>query len=385
MSSRTVVAAAAVAVLAPGLIGLTLAAGQTGGTSEVSPVVSPQPEGRFTCRASTVRVTGKGLLAGRVFEPFTANADGNECADEDDGVLNPALALPGGLGTVRVLFASTDAEGRSAEAGVAQVVLTVPGAPMIRADVLTSEARTVCTANGPAFESDSNVVRLQIGATVVEVPPGPQEVAVPGVPLTLRLNQQTTTTTADSSQRVQRALFLDTPLGEVVIAESVADFHNNPCRPPSPVAVDADVAAVARPQPLGHGPAQPRPHSLGLAQPQPVPVAQRPAARARRVHDRRRQVRLAGHRDHRQQLARHGDPVHDRRQPRAEPHGELGHRELQAGPDHGGPVHRRARHRPGEPEGRVRHGRGHRHRHLPEQARHRQRHVADPLPLHRPG
>ena len=235
MNRRAMTAAGSFIVLAPGLVGLTLAMGAPAEQESFSPTVTPG--GNVTCRASALRITGEpgGPLADLEIEPFVANEGNDPCTTEDSGVINPAFALPGGLGSVRVLYASTDEAGR-AEAGVAQVVLTLPEAPEIRVDLLTSEAAVSCVNNNPEFTSDSRVVRVQVGEDAIELPPDGEhvEVEIPDV-LTLHLNESTTGPTADGlgQQRVQQALFLDTPLIDVVIAESIADYRGNPCTGPT--------------------------------------------------------------------------------------------------------------------------------------------------------
>lgn len=186
--------------------------------------------GRFTCRASVVRVVGEGPLAGLAFEPIVANAQNDPCVAEEAGI--GRITLPADLGEVSVLFAQTETtrgQNASSRAGVADVVITVPGAPVITVEVLTAEAAATCP--GPEFSGGSTVVGLTIGGVAVEVPAGHTDISL-GPVGTLHLNESTTTTTEDpAAGRTERqALFLDTNLVDIVIAEAVADFQGNPCK-----------------------------------------------------------------------------------------------------------------------------------------------------------
>jgi hypothetical protein len=184
----------------------------------------------FSCRGSLARVEGTpgGLLD---MEPVVANAPNDPCAAEDASlldVLNP-LSLSS-LGSVRALYAQTNAEPRSSEArsGAAQAIITLPGAPTIRAAALTSQATATCGSgsSAPALAGSSNVLFLQIGndAPLVNVD-APTTIPLPGGGQVV-LNQQTTA----NNEVTQRALRVEVPgVATVTVAESRADFHGNPC------------------------------------------------------------------------------------------------------------------------------------------------------------
>jgi hypothetical protein len=213
------------------------------GVYSLQNAASAAPGDPFTCRASAVRVdpTLPAPLDGLpTVEPIVANNPNNPCKDQNSGVLND-FALPGNLGNASVLFAQTsDDAGSQAQAGVADVTITVPGAPVIRAEVLTSQANaSACTPGSsakPTLSGSSTVAKVTVGDRVIEPVAGPQ--TVPLGPLgNLFLNQQTTSASSGSGDPdtiTQRALFLDTVLADVVIAESIADFRGNPCDNPPP-------------------------------------------------------------------------------------------------------------------------------------------------------
>lgn len=208
--------------------------------------VVPAPsfaQNNFTCEASVVRVSGEGPLAALQIEPFVANPQNDPCRDASAGLI-PNLLLPGNLGSASVLFARTDDPGCSpsttpcqpgdaatADSGVLLITLTVPGLPPIHAQVLTSHAEARCEGTGPpALSGNSRVVALTVGTTTIDpVTTAHQHVTIPVPapvgPIVVHINHQETTPTSIT----QRAVFIETGLADVVIAEAIADFNGNPC------------------------------------------------------------------------------------------------------------------------------------------------------------
>lgn len=174
-----------------------------------------------TCRASAVRVT----VLGVVVEPVVAG--GSPCPTASAGV--GPIVLPAGLGSVSLLPSSTRTYGVGhpvAETTVTNVVVSLPGLPVISANVLSSRAEAGACANGsPALSSSSQVLGLKIGGTSYTIS-GPRTISL-GLLGSLALNQRTTS----NGTITQRALVLQTVFGtSVVIAESRAGFINgNPC------------------------------------------------------------------------------------------------------------------------------------------------------------
>ena len=194
-----------------------------GGTDPGPPAGGPA----FTCRASVARVTTHGPLPALNVEPFVANRAGDPCVAESTGLLNDANLA--GLGTASVAFARTgvSATHSTAESGVADITLGVAG-QALRAQVLTSRATASCAAGQPVLTGSSRVVGLTVNGQPVDVPAdnAPADVVLPAG-VVVHLNQ--TVTTAD--QVTQRALFLDSPLVDIVVAESIADVHGCPPGP----------------------------------------------------------------------------------------------------------------------------------------------------------
>lgn len=206
------------AVLTAGLAAVTVAGLPTGVNAEA--IIA------FSCRASVVRVTTEGPLAGINFEPIVANPQEDPCVADEAGI--GTVTLPAGLGEVSVLVAETQTtpgQNASSSARVTDVLLTVPGAPVITAEVLTAEAGAVCPP--PHLSGGSTVVGLSIGGQDVDVPAGHVDISL-GPAGTLHLNESTTTRGPGSGMTVRQALFLDTTLVDIVLAEAVADFEGGP-------------------------------------------------------------------------------------------------------------------------------------------------------------
>jgi len=217
-------------------------------TAAIHSPVHAQTGGDFSCRASVVRVdftnegAGGPLSALGVIEPLVANDQDTPCAPDDSSVIKNGTGL-GPLGSLGLLFASTDTtpnESASAEAGVLHLNLTlgnvIPGVPVIDVKVLTSNANATCVDGEPQLSGESHVVKVTVGDQAIEIPPpdangsnhmdiGPIPLPAPIGPVTIHLNEQTTT----ANSITQQALFVDTGLVDVVVAESQADFTGNPC------------------------------------------------------------------------------------------------------------------------------------------------------------
>lgn len=135
---------------------------------------------------------------------------------------------------LKLLYADTVVQKNSAtsEAGVALLRVEVLG-KVIEAEILTAEAAATCSGGTPHLTSESVVVGLRVNGQPVDVPSGQQHFHVT-IPLvgTLHLNENI----PGNDKITQRALWLDTSLvGDVIVAEAVADFHDNPCgRDPKP-------------------------------------------------------------------------------------------------------------------------------------------------------
>jgi hypothetical protein len=179
----------------------------------------------LSCRASAIRVDG--------FEPVVANPNAFPCVADDAGLAN--VMLPGGLGEADALFAETrvvpmtrSSEPQAeAESGVAHVLLTIPGLPEIEATILTSKATACTTCHGR-----STIASLRIGDTVIEPVPNTHQHISLGPLGTIHLNHQERTfgPQRQGCTVTQRALWVETPLGDVIVAEAFASSQ----APPAP-------------------------------------------------------------------------------------------------------------------------------------------------------
>jgi hypothetical protein len=188
-----------------------------------SPTTTTATPPTFSCRASLLRTEGTpgGLLDA---EPVVANPTSPTCSSEDAALIDPLnpLVIPN-LATVRLLYTQTNAHGASgseARAGAATADVTLPDGTIVHAEALTSQATAGCKNGQPDLQGSSHVLFLQVGGqTVVDVSDY-TPIVIPGV-ANIYLNQQTKT----GDTVTQRALRVESALGTVTVAESIADVH----------------------------------------------------------------------------------------------------------------------------------------------------------------
>jgi len=196
----------------------------------------------FSCRASALRLqdnevlaTLEGLGLGEVlgdltpFEPVIANDANDPCATGNGTLIDTEDALAAdGVGSLRaqVLQAETSSiDGGNAEAGVAKVsIRDADGNVVIEARAVSSTATSRCAGGLAALEGSSSIAYLNVAGEVVDVTAGEQiAIPVPGIG-TLYIGYND----VENGVVTQRALFLDTetPLGDVIVAEAIADVHD---------------------------------------------------------------------------------------------------------------------------------------------------------------
>lgn len=258
-----------------------------GGGGSTKPVKVGTPNGNFSCRASLARIVGEGLLNGVLVEANVANAKQNPCETDFAGIL-ATLNLEQNLFhkklltstlldlKLKVLYGGTDLlkdyktspalpRKAVAEAGVAILRLELLR-NVIEVAVLTSNAKARCSStNNPYLLGDSQVVGVRLNGTELELLPGHGHInielevdlgllielqtvfgiatatlnALLAEAITLHFNHQSIANLPDGKELTQRALWLDTGIvGDVIVAESIADYHGNPCTtttgPPPP-------------------------------------------------------------------------------------------------------------------------------------------------------
>ncbi|MFN2589665.1 MAG: choice-of-anchor P family protein [Actinomycetota bacterium] len=186
-------------------------------------ILLPDPggaaQGVLSCRASVVRIEGPVTL-----EPFVANPGYEPCVEDEAGLLSEQVAgVEVDVATARTTLIPAQNEGR-AEAHVARVFIDAAG-HQIGARVLYAVASACLTPTGQkhGVRGESGVAEVFIDGQAMPV--GNQHLDIPLGGATLHLNHQTRETDPVDRERTltQRALWLDTPAGDVIVAEAVAD------------------------------------------------------------------------------------------------------------------------------------------------------------------
>ncbi|MBA2726103.1 MAG: hypothetical protein H0U53_08945 [Actinobacteria bacterium] len=181
----------------------------------------------YSCRASVAALDFDGdPTTERDVEPFVANPDGSPCTTDDSSLVNEELSDPA-LGTLAIKVASAETTdtgtGSQAEAAVTKVTLSDAAGTILEARVLTSQASATCTGNAATFTSSSEVVGLNVLGEDISVDGGQPDQLDLGPLGVLYVNYNET----DADSTTQRALFLDNNavIGDVIIAESIADIE----------------------------------------------------------------------------------------------------------------------------------------------------------------
>lgn len=200
----------------------------------VATIVDDERSGRFSCRASALRLGS--------IETAVANDQNVPCADDDEAVLTANLsALLGSINvrssTLRAVTNQTPDDLESSppalsDNGVAQATVetaTVETAGLI---ITTTDVRSTATVqcvagpNGmvPGLSSSSSIAQLTINGLAVDVN---SSGSIP-LPLglgTIDINRTVTTPTSVTQQAIRINL-----LGiQIVISEARANFTGNPC------------------------------------------------------------------------------------------------------------------------------------------------------------
>lgn len=244
----------------------------------------------FSCSASVVRANVLNNAILPTIDPLAANSNREECAEDLVGA--PTVALPpppapappitatAAQASTEILCATDDPDpavtpgnnddcdaGRRSfeqqvlsKADAAAIRISLPGpvnpAIEITADAANTRARAFCgPGNVPTLTSFSNVVNLvvKIGGVnfPITLPPADQEQTFDLGVAKLTLNERIGTEGAKaanspSDQLTRRAIHLEVPGGveptkgsvtDVIVAESVADFHGDVCNAKPPPVV----------------------------------------------------------------------------------------------------------------------------------------------------
>jgi hypothetical protein len=226
----------------------------------VSVTAIAQRNGDFSCRASAVRVIGEGPFAGQVFEPIVANREGASCEDANSEVMDRTLGGPPAPGTATVRLANAETtrnpddpdappeegDNATARSELAELVLTGQG-QTLRASAARSSAKVTCVGGQPKFESESEVVGLTVGTTEIDVPPGQPHTHVSLPPnqdtggpqnVVVHVNHTDEQPVDGATVHTRRAVWVESPLGDMIVGESQVDYQGNPCQePPQPTTI----------------------------------------------------------------------------------------------------------------------------------------------------
>jgi hypothetical protein len=195
----------------------------------VPSVASASPLGSFSCRGSAARVT---LLTGQTpiptIEPFVANAQDKPCVPATADVLTPTTVGPISVNAVNVSTTEQNLAYGGASSSVTNPTVTLGSGGSgltIHADVLTASAKYQCSNGRLSAVTSGQVVNLTINGQSITVPAGTNKSINLGPLGTLVLNRVVTT----SNSVVREAVYLQSPLADVVLSEATADYSGSPC------------------------------------------------------------------------------------------------------------------------------------------------------------
>jgi len=195
-------------------------------------------EGRFTCRASALRVDEP---LGSIFEPIVANPLEDPCKTDNEVLVSVPPLVHDGV-SAGVLGAATEdskapvtAEGFAVEVNVLDVV---------SAEVLEATAKVKSVKGKCVLSSESSVASALVQGKPIELIDDHLEILIPLVG-TLHFNEtlggpNPTSGDPDPNRITQRALWLQLNpllgLEDVIVGEATADFEGgNPCAEEPPV------------------------------------------------------------------------------------------------------------------------------------------------------
>lgn len=198
--------------------------------------------GTFSCSASALRVTNGGIIP-LLIEPSVANQQGAPCTTDRDAVVDYARVTPLGI-QASVLEADTwnSPTNRHSEAEASVLDLEAFGGlsplPFVEADLLQSSAKAECGRFHPVMTSESTVVAAKVGPLPEVNGSQSAQFTIPML-ATVYFNREIREESKEHGVLTRRALEISTPnenIPDVVVAESVVDYHGNPCDPPSSTA-----------------------------------------------------------------------------------------------------------------------------------------------------
>jgi hypothetical protein len=207
----------------------------------------------WSCRASVARVAFPPNSL-PVLEPLVANTPGDPCVDDAAGLPtidippapSPQLPSPAPpIVSANALFARTEVTSRAGAADVAIRLGQGAQALNLRAVAASSRTDAFCSQNArPSFESESRVVGVTINDREITIPGETEQTMVDLAPLPIQVifNERLGTEGEQQAGATEGALgrraihvILRTGSGpqdriDVVVGESIADFHGTVCQ-----------------------------------------------------------------------------------------------------------------------------------------------------------
>jgi hypothetical protein len=175
------------------------------------------PGDPFSCRASAASIQ---LLGGSLSEPVVANNAGDPCRSEDQSNGNPNLAGTATVGALQAQTTATD-DGVASSARAADLVVSLGGVK-IGVEGINAEAAYSCATGVPVGVSSSNVAKLTVLGSVINIPDPSKPLTIDLSPiLAIHLNKRTVV----GSRIVQQAVVIESKLlnTKIVLAEAMVD------------------------------------------------------------------------------------------------------------------------------------------------------------------
>jgi hypothetical protein len=164
-----------------------------------------------------------GPLGGPTFLSNTGEISTTSASDTPKSLVGASAGTSGANFTASLLnadvkTASGTPPGSDATASAASVNITIPGAPVIHADLLSSSSRSTCTGSS----GSSQITNLTIGGSSVPVGSAPNTSIPLGLLGSITVNEQTPV----SGGLLVNAMHVKVLGTDVVVASARSDIHN---------------------------------------------------------------------------------------------------------------------------------------------------------------
>jgi hypothetical protein len=203
-------------------------------------VAATVPSFSCTANAETTQIAGKSKL-----DPVTAGGPNQECQVAVAGLPNTTEALSlDSVSTARTAYAAVDPHGSpsyvsqpTAAAGVEGLEVNV-GGPLLTVSAATSKMTGSCVSGAPKFEPQSQVADATLAGQPIVVDGVVQPITdattnAVGAAVEVKLNEVVDIQGGGKGVRALRVTLIrgDTPVGEVIVAESILGLNGDACNP----------------------------------------------------------------------------------------------------------------------------------------------------------